>query len=123
MKNKKRRRAINCQLVKKSKSHPGYYKYIVEIEETDESKAKHPAYGIDMQDALKRLLRNERNEKIVQVVTKRLDVIFILSWITLMIVPTLIAVVTNDYRWAVYPLSVIFGSAFTVAIIRMVKKE
>ena len=122
-KSKNRRRAINCELSRKSNSHPGYYKYIVEIKETDGTKAKHPAYGIDMQSALKRLLRSERNDKIVKVVTNRLDVIFILSWFTLILVPPITAMITNDYRWAVYPLTLIFGISFIIAVLRIFKPE
>jgi hypothetical protein len=122
-KNKDRRRAILCELARKSNSHPGYYKYIVDIKETDGSTAKHPAYGVDMQDALKRLLRSERNEKIVNVVSNRLDVIFILSWFTLIIAPPVIAMTTGDYRWAVYPLTLVFGISFIIAALRIFKPE
>ena len=71
MKNKPtRRKAINCNMVKASESHPGYFKYIVTIQEPNGNVVKQPAYGVDMQDAISRLIWNERTEKVVRVTNK-----------------------------------------------------
>ena len=59
-----RRRALDCKLLKKSDTYPGYYKYVVTIGEKDGTIHKQPAYGKDMQDALQRLLWKQRTEKI-----------------------------------------------------------
>ena len=61
---KEKRRAIKCELERKSSSNPGYYKYNVTIREKDGSTHKQPAYGKDMQDALSRLLRKEITVKV-----------------------------------------------------------
>ena len=55
-----RRRAIECKIVEKSKSNPGYFKYMITVAEMDGTKSKHPAYGKDMQNALARLMNQER---------------------------------------------------------------
>ena len=47
-----RRRALKCELLKKSDTHKGYCKYMVTIGEKDGTVHKQPAYGTDMQDAL-----------------------------------------------------------------------
>ena len=59
-----KRRAIECKIVEKSKSNPGYIKYMVTIAEMDGTIHKQPAYGKDMQDALSRLINTERTLKI-----------------------------------------------------------
>ena len=66
-----RRKAIDCQLIEESKSNPGYFKYMVTIQESDGTINKQPAYGIDMQDAMKRLVRSENAEMVVKVIEKK----------------------------------------------------
>ena len=59
-----RRRAVNCKLIRKSKSNPGYCKYEVTVAEMDGTYHKEPAYGRDMQDAISRLMWRERTIKV-----------------------------------------------------------
>mgnify|MGYP003638410985 CR=1 FL=1 len=59
-----RRRALDCKLIRPSNTHKGYYKYDVTIGEKDGSQHKEPAYGKDMQDALSRLINQERTIKV-----------------------------------------------------------
>jgi hypothetical protein len=47
--NFKKRRAIKCEFVEKSKTSPGYLKYEITICEKDGTVHKEPAYGVDMQ--------------------------------------------------------------------------
>lgn len=61
---KKRRKAIDCELVEASKTSPGYFKYKVTIEEIDGTIHVVPSYGKDMQDAIERLVWSERIEKV-----------------------------------------------------------
>mgnify|MGYP003146363592 CR=1 FL=1 len=63
-KNKFRRRAIDCTMVKASSSNPNYFKYIVTILEGNGETYKEPVYGKDMQSALSRLIIKERTSKI-----------------------------------------------------------
>jgi hypothetical protein len=57
---KTRRKAISAELVRESKDNPGYFRYNIEIEEVDGTRHIVPAYGKDMQDAISRLVWNER---------------------------------------------------------------
>ena len=57
---KSRRKAISAELVRESKDNPGYFRYNVEIEEVGGTRHIVPAYGKDMQDAISRLVWNER---------------------------------------------------------------
>ena len=63
MKNK-RRKAIDCKLIRPSNSNKGYFKYEVTIEEKDGTIHKEPAYGTDMQSALSRLIKKEITDKL-----------------------------------------------------------
>jgi len=68
VKNRKydRRRAIDCKIVEKSRSHKGYCKYIVTIADQDGTITKHPVYGKDMQNALRRLMNQQKTDWIEQ---------------------------------------------------------
>jgi len=63
---KERRRAIHCQLLEPSKTSPGYYKYQITIRELDGTEYIVPVYGKDMQDAIERLLWNERVDNVLE---------------------------------------------------------
>ena len=84
-----KRRAIDCKLIKKSKSNPGYLKYQVTIAEKDGTIHKQPAYGKDMQDALSRLINTERTLKIEKKLEKS-PLLFFIFWMALMVTPMLI---------------------------------
>ena len=73
MENKKtnRRKAIDCKLIEESASSPGYFKYMITIQDTDGNISKQPAYGIDMQDAIKRLVRSENADMVVKIVERK----------------------------------------------------
>jgi hypothetical protein len=83
-----RRRALKCELLRKSDTHKGYCKYMVTIGEKDGTVHKQPAYGTDMQDALSRLINTERTVKIEKKMEKN-PLIFFLVWMLVMAVPVL----------------------------------
>ena len=60
----KRRRAIECELLKRSESHKGYLKYRITLQEKSGEVHEEIAYGKDMQDALSRLVWTERTKKV-----------------------------------------------------------
>jgi len=62
-----KRKAIDCKLIRPSNSNPGYFKYEIVIQDTDGSTYTQPAYGKDMQDAISRLIWNERIDKVSKV--------------------------------------------------------
>ncbi len=77
----KKRKAINCELIRPSNSNPGYFKYEVTIEDKDGNTSMHPAYGKDMQDAISRLIWNERIEKVSKASKKKgleMPIIFVI---------------------------------------------
>ena len=104
-KNKKynfeRRRAIKCKFVEKSKTSPGYLKYEVTIIETDGTKHKEPAYGVDMQSAIARLVNQERTIKVEKQLYNNPFLLFLL-WVAVMIWPISIGVVSDSPYMLLY---------------------
>lgn len=66
-KERRRRRAIHAELVRESKDNPGYFRYNITISEKDGREHVVPAYGVDMEDAIERLVWNERIDKMAKV--------------------------------------------------------
>jgi len=83
-----RRRAIDCKILKKSTTHTNYYKYEITVAETDGTKTIHPVYGKDMQNALKRLMNQEKTSKVERKLETNTGLVF-LSWLVLMGTPAL----------------------------------
>lgn len=114
--NKMRRKAIDCKMVGPSTSSPGYFKYEVTIQEESGKIHKEPAYGVDMQDAISRLVWSERVEKINP---KANIVFFICAWSTTIIVPSIIATKTKDPIWIL--VAFILASFLTLLILQIDK--
>lgn len=68
---KQTRKALDCKLIGQSDIDSKYFKYEVTIQEADGSVYKSPAFGRDMQDALSRLVWNERTEAVSKFANKR----------------------------------------------------
>jgi len=83
-----RRRAIDCKLIERSKSNPGYCKYMITIAEMDGTIHKQPAYGKDMQGALSRLLNKELTVKVERKLETSTGFIF-LAWLLVMGTPVM----------------------------------
>jgi len=59
-----KRRAINASLRKESQTFDGWLKYEVEIQNPDGTTEMIPAYGKDLQDALSRVVHDEKVVKL-----------------------------------------------------------
>ena len=106
-----KRKAIDCKLIRKSNSNPGYFKYEVTIQEKDGSIHKEPAYGKDMQSALSRLIKKEMTEKAFN------PGLIFLAWCVLMGWP-MIAFngIEQSPMYLVYSFSSIFAAFAATAI-------
>lgn len=69
---KNRRKAIHAELRKESKSFEGWLKYEVTIKNVDGTTEVVPAYGKDLQDALTRVVHDEKVRKIETKVIKKI---------------------------------------------------
>ena len=104
-----RRRAIDCKIIARSKSNPGYCKYMITIAELDGTIHKQPAYGKDMQGALARLMNTERTVKVEKKLENNTGLIF-LAWLLLMGGPAMIFGAGNTPWMLVYT----FGTIITL---------
>ena len=78
---KPRRRAVHAELRKESESFDGWLKYEVTIENPDGSIEHVPAYGKDLQDALSRVVHDQRVNTIEKKVIKKIPEIgWMLAW-------------------------------------------
>ena len=111
---KTKRKAIRCDLERKSESNPGYYKYNVTIKEKDGTIHKQPAYGTDMQDALSRLINTERTVKIEKKIEKN-PLIFFLVWMLVMAVPVLWHGDLAYTPWFILYMFITFTAIFAIA--------
>ena len=102
-----KRRALKCELLKKSATHKGYCKYMVTIGEKDGTVHKQPAYGTDMQDALSRLINTERTLKFEKKLESNVGYVFLL-WILIFSWP---AIFVDDFSKPTFLLYA-FGSVF-----------
>ena len=94
-----RRKAISSKLIRKSKSHPNYFKYEITIQEKNGQIYNQPAYGKDMQDALSRLIWTERTTKVSRTMSK-LDALWIFAaWLISLVVPTFLATHHDNPIW------------------------
>ena len=109
-----RRRAIDCTLVEKSKTSPGFIKYEVTIAERDGTTHKQPAYGKDMQDAISRLINTERTYKVEKRVMKNPSIFFVL-WILIMGWPALVTDVNSNPWYLAYSFGGILLMFFVAA--------
>jgi hypothetical protein len=92
-----KRHAIDCKKIGESKTSPGFYKFEIKIQEKDGSISHQPAYGRDMQEAISRLVWNER---VVNITTKKPFTIgMIIAWIMTIIIPSFISSRTDSPIW------------------------
>tara|TARA_B100000902_G_C27104807_1_gene810580 strand:+ start:199 stop:588 length:390 start_codon:yes stop_codon:yes gene_type:complete len=103
---KNRRKAIDCKLIEESNSNPGYFKYMITIQDKDGNITKHPAYGIDMQDAIKRLVRSENAEMVVKVVERKQQFFLMALFAFCIIIPLVGSYSSGENKnwWMMLPL-------------------
>ena len=99
---KPRRMDIQAEWQRDSESAPGFNKYFITIREVDGTEVRVPAYGRDMQDALSRIVKRERTEKLVETTERIPDYVYVLLFLgTLGIGATLSTTADNPLYFAV----------------------
>jgi hypothetical protein len=94
---KERRRATHAQLIRESKDNPGYYRYNITIKEIDGTVHDVPSYGKDLEDAIERLVWNERVDKITN--TKGVMPSFAILLILVVALSGMLGVLYNTPLW------------------------
>ena len=114
-----KRKAIECKLLEESKKNPGYYKYLVTIQEPDGQVHQEPAYGFDMQDAIRRLVRSENAEMVVKVVEKKQHFFVMALFAICVVIPLIGGYNSSDNKnwWMLLPLITIIILFLIVGIV------
>ena len=119
---KDRRRATYGKLIEKSKTNPGYYKYQFTIREVDGSENIIPSYGVDMTDALQRILKHERKEKLNEVYVNKVEPTVMISvLITWIIMVGLSIMMPNQPGYALYGTIGLMSVVLVVAVYNFFK--
>lgn len=101
---KSRRKAVNCVMLEESKTSPGYFKYQITIREKDGTEHVVPAYGKDMQDAIERLIWNERADKVTN--KKGIMPIYAITLLLIVGLSGLLGVINDSPYWILGGLAV-----------------
>ncbi len=75
-----KQKVTNVTYRKDSNAFPDWMKYEVEILNEDGSTSKIPAYGKDLQDALSRVVHDQRVEKIERKAKRIPDIVWVVLW-------------------------------------------
>ena len=88
--------AIKAEWERDSNSSPGFNKYFITIRELDGTEVKVPAYGRDMQDALSRLVKTERAEKLAEATEKVPEYVYVLLFLGTLGVGATLSTASDD---------------------------
>jgi hypothetical protein len=117
---KSKKTAIHAELRKESKSFDGWLKYEVTIKNEDGSIEKVPAYGKDLQDALSRVVHDSKVEKVLPIVNKVPNVVWVLLWFTIIGTTTTLLLNVQGFlgQWAGFAFLGVIGitTAITLSI-------
>ena len=94
---KNRRRAVHAELIRESRDNPGYFRYNITIREKDGMEHVVPAYGKDMQDAIERLVWNERVGKVTR--SKIIAPGFAVLILSVVVLSGMVGVIYNNPLW------------------------
>ena len=109
--NKPRRMAIRAEWERDSNSAPGFNKYFITIRDVDGTETRVPAYGRDMQDALSRLVKTERAEKLAEATEKVPDFVYVLLFLGTLGVGATLSTASDD------PMYFAVGAGALVALV------
>ena len=77
---KQKPKAIHAELRKESKTFEGWLKYEVTIQHPNGDTEQVPAYGKDLQDALSRVVHDQRVEKIEKRAKRIPEIVWVVLW-------------------------------------------
>ena len=103
--------AIRAEWERDSNSAPGFNKYFITIRDVDGTETRVPAYGRDMQDALSRLVKTERAEKLAEATEKVPDFVYVLLFLGTLGVGATLSTASDD------PMYLAVGAGALVALV------
>jgi hypothetical protein len=93
-----KRKAIHAELRKESQTFDGWLKYEVTIQNEDGSTEKVPAYGKDLQDALSRVVHDEKVQKLEKRTKRIPDLVWVVLWFGYMFGWTMLTYEISPYN-------------------------
>jgi len=111
-----KRRAINATLRKESQTFEGWLKYEVEIQNPDGTTELVPAYGKDLQDALSRVVHDEKVVKLEKKAKRIPDVVWVALWFGYILGWTLLTyeISAEDFEGVFFVSGIALVSAATI---------
>ena len=91
---KPKKRAVHAELRRESKTFEGWLKYEITIQNEDGSLETIPAYGKDLQDALSRVVHDQKLQKVAPKVNKVHPGIWAFIWFSILAYITVL--ITNN---------------------------
>ena len=92
-----KRKAIHAELRKESQTFNGWLKYEVTIQNEDGSTELVPAYGKDLQDALSRVVHDEKVQKLEKRTKRIPDLVWAVLWFGYMFGWTMLTYEVSPY--------------------------
>ena len=93
-----KQKVINATYRKDSQTFPDWLKYEVELLNEDGSIDKIPAYGKDLQDALSRVVHDQRVDKVEKQTRRIPDIVWVILWFGYILGWTMLTYEVSDYR-------------------------
>ena len=93
-----KRKVTNVTYRKNSNTFSDWMKYEIEIMGEDGTIEKIPAYGKDLQDALSRVVHDEKVERIEQQTKRIPDIVWVILWFGYILGWTMLTYEVSDYR-------------------------
>lgn len=95
-----KQKVVNVSYRKDSQTFPEWLKYEVELLNEDGSVDKIPAYGKDLQDALSRVVHDQKVDKIEQRTKRIPDLVWVILWFGYMLGWTLLTrEISGDHKF------------------------
>lgn len=118
----RKRKAVSCFLVEEN-NETGYHKYILDIQEEDGTiKTGIPAYGEDMSDAIRRLVKKENKEKLNKIYINKVEptlmILLVVGWLASI---ALSSIYTRHPEYAFYGTITIISITMLYAIYNFYK--
>lgn len=92
-----KKKAIHAELRKESQTFDGWLKYEVTIQNEDGSTERVPAYGKDLQDALSRVVHDEKVVRMERRTKRIPDLVWLVLWFGYMFGWTLLTFEVSPY--------------------------
>jgi len=113
-----KQKVINVTYRKDSETFPKWMKYEIELLNQDGSTEKIPAYGKDLQDALNRVVHDNKVEKVSKVVDKVPTFVWPLAWMVVMAIVGL-GIIENQHKFGNWVGLMFIGSMIGVTLVTL----